>query len=429
MIWDDHDITDGWGSRVESFVGKTSDFKPEWQRLFDAAFKVFSVMQASRNPSTLAADPREGLDFCFRVGKWGFVFLDLRTNRNLRLRRLHTDAQFERVRRWVEENQHEMHALFVVSPVVFSHGSPVVEDLALKAWPFVMKAVDIFARLFPGGKGLQTKFTKSLGDISDDIKDSWGCKENAEQTDRLLDFLFGLQNHPTNPVGAVILSGDIHTSGYANIYSSDQEHAGRSSIPHITSSSIAYTPFNWLLEAVYRNASKTVALGGRGAYSSQISHHFCSRSVAVLSLRRGRAEGDHQLKVKYYLEGFPEPQTLLFDLNRTSHRENITWVAQSKVSEKKYAPTASVDVEALLVVRARDTDLTLNWKESVVDLMKLLGLDSSVGARKQLAQQWGYTGALDGSRAMNIWLHEEIVRHIGENGGNVPSTVGSPTAP
>jgi alkaline phosphatase D len=74
MIWDDHDITDGWGSRLDSFAGETREFKPAWKNLFDAAFKAFSVMQGSRNPPALAANPREGLDFCFRVGKWGFVF-------------------------------------------------------------------------------------------------------------------------------------------------------------------------------------------------------------------------------------------------------------------------------------------------------------------------------------------------------------------
>jgi hypothetical protein len=423
MIWDDHDITDGWGSRTASFVGATSEFKAPWKRLFAAAFKAFSVMQASRNPAPLAADPAEGLDFCFRAGPWGFVFLDLRTNRNLRLERLHTDAQLQRIKDWIEQNKAELRALFVVSPVVFSHGSPVIEDLALSWWPKIMKLVDVAGGLMPGGKGMQTKFNKSLGDISDDIKDSWACKENGAQADRLLDYLFSLQNNPDHDLGVIILSGDVHTSGYANIYSSDQAHAGRSSIPHITSSSVGYTPFNWLLEAIYRNASKSVSLGHRGVYSSQISHHFSSRSVAVLSLRSAAQKGDYQLKVKYYLEGYPEPQVLVFDLDRRSHRENITWAAQSRVSKTRYAPTANVDVEAILVDRARQTDLKLNWKESVVDLMKLLELDSSLGERKRLARQWGYEGALNGSSEMNIWLYGKIVERLREAGGDLPEGI------
>lgn len=423
MMWDDHDITDGWGSRLDSFVGETSNFKPEWQRLFNSAFTAFSVMQASRNPPPLAKDPKDGLDFCFKVGKWGFAFMDLRTNRNLRMRRLLTEAQAARLRQWVEENRTDMRTLFVISPVVFSHGSPVIEDFTVWLWPYVMKAVDFFAGMTKWGRGLQTKFGESLGDIRDDIKDSWGCKENAAQTDALLDFLFNLQNEKVDPVNVVILSGDIHTSGYASIYSTAPAHESRSSLPHITSSSVAYTPFNWLLEAIYRHASKTVALGERGVFSSQISHHFGSRSVAVLSLRPTLQPDDPQLKVKFYLEGFPEPQILLFDLGQGSHRENVAWVAQDKLFAKEYAPSANVDVEALLIDRAKHTPEALNWQDSIVDLMKLLALDSSLGARKRLAQQWGYTGALNGSADMNIWLHREMIDRIRAGGGDVPDDI------
>jgi hypothetical protein len=332
-----------------------------------------------------------------------------------------TEEQAFRIRQWVNANKSEMHTLFVVSPVVFSHGSPVIEDLTLTIWPWVMRAIDWFAAKTKWGRGLQTNFSKTLGDISDDIKDSWGGAENAAQADLILDYLFGLQNDKDCPIGVVVLSGDIHTSGYANIYSSDPAHSERSSIPHITSSSVSYSPFNWLLEAVYRHASKSVALGKRGVYSSQISHHFCSRSVAVLSLRPKKGEGDRQLKVKYYLEGFPEPQTLIFDLERRSHRENVGWVAQERLFSKDYAPTSDFDVEAMLVGRAKNAKEKLNWTESIVDLMKLLGMDSSLGARKRLAQQLGYDGALNGSFDMNVWLYREVVKRLRESGGVPPA--------
>jgi hypothetical protein len=386
-------------------------------------------MQAPRNPPALAADPKDGRDFCFRVGPWGFVFMDLRTNRNLKQRRILTEDQAYRIRKWVDDNRQDLHTLFLVSTVVFSHGSPPIEDLTVSVWPWVMRAIEVFARFTKWGRGLQTNFRKSLGDIRDDIKDSWACKENGPQADMVLDFLFGLQNDAEHPVGVVILSGDIHTPGYATIYSSDPAHAGRSSIPHITSSPVSYTPFNWLLEAVYRNASKNVSLGARGAYSSQISHHFCSRSVAVLSLRPAAAACDYQLKVKYYLEGFVEPQILQFDLERSSHRENIAWVAQDRLFASDYAPAANVDVEALLVARAGSATEPLDWRNSIVDLMKLLGVDSSLGARKQLAQQWGYAGALNGSAEMNIWLHQQMVARMRAQGGNLPDAAADVNPP
>jgi hypothetical protein len=65
----------------------------------------------------------------------------------------------------------------------------------------------------------------------------------------------------------------------------------------------------------------------------------------------------------------------------------------------------------------------LNWKQSIVDLMKLLKLDSSLGARKQLAQELGYTGAPNGSAEMNIWLHQQVMTKLAESGGVVPDSL------
>ena len=62
-----------------------------------------------------------------------------------------------------------------------------------------------------------------------------------------------------------------------------------------------------------------------------------------------------------------------------------------------------------------------NWKQSIVDLMKLLNLDFSLNARKQLAQELGYTGALDGSAEMNIWLHKQVMERLMKSGGKVPA--------
>ena len=65
----------------------------------------------------------------------------------------------------------------------------------------------------------------------------------------------------------------------------------------------------------------------------------------------------------------------------------------------------------------------LNWRTSIVDLMKLLGIDSSLENRKELAQELGYTGALDGSAAMNMWLHKATMRELEKNGGRVPASM------
>ena len=85
------------------------------------------------------------------------------------------------------------------------------------------------------------------------------------------------------------------------------------------------------------------------------------------------------------------------------------------------APISDVDVEAILSAEAAKAGQDLNWRTSIVDLMKLLGIDSSLANRKELAQELGYTGELDGSAKMNIWLHKAVMRELAANGGKVPA--------
>jgi hypothetical protein len=81
----------------------------------------------------------------------------------------------------------------------------------------------------------------------------------------------------------------------------------------------------------------------------------------------------------------------------------------------------SVDVEAVMNDLASKSSEKLNWRTSIVDLMKLLKLDSSLSARKELAKELGYTGSTDDSAAMNIWLHKQVMKKLAENGGKVPA--------
>ncbi|MEO7547725.1 MAG: DUF3597 domain-containing protein [Ramlibacter sp.] len=80
-----------------------------------------------------------------------------------------------------------------------------------------------------------------------------------------------------------------------------------------------------------------------------------------------------------------------------------------------------VDVEAVLTGMASANGQKLNWRTSIVDLMKLLDLDSSLQARKELATELGYKGALDGSAEMNTWLHRQVMTKLAANGGKVPA--------
>ena len=89
------------------------------------------------------------------------------------------------------------------------------------------------------------------------------------------------------------------------------------------------------------------------------------------------------------------------------------------------APTATaaaepVDVAGILDFKNSVRDEKLNWRTSIVDLMKLLGMESSLSERKELADELGYTGDKSDSASMNIWLHKQVIQKIVDNGGQLP---------
>jgi len=94
--------------------------------------------------------------------------------------------------------------------------------------------------------------------------------------------------------------------------------------------------------------------------------------------------------------------------------------AQPTAAAPGAAPAAPVDVTAIMDNLAGQSSERLDWRRSIVDLMKLLNLDSSLAARKELAQELGYTGDMNDSASMNVWLHKQVMTKLAENGGKVP---------
>ena len=86
-------------------------------------------------------------------------------------------------------------------------------------------------------------------------------------------------------------------------------------------------------------------------------------------------------------------------------------------------PAAPVDVAAVLSGLAAKNSEHLDWKKSIVDLMKLVGMDSSLASRKELATELGYTGDQNDSATMNVWLHKEVLKQLAANGGKVPANL------
>jgi len=85
------------------------------------------------------------------------------------------------------------------------------------------------------------------------------------------------------------------------------------------------------------------------------------------------------------------------------------------------APAQPVDVAAVLNAAVTAKKQKLNWRTSIVDLMKALDMESSLAERKELAAELGYTGSTSDSAAMNMWLHKALLKKLAENGGKVPA--------
>jgi hypothetical protein len=87
------------------------------------------------------------------------------------------------------------------------------------------------------------------------------------------------------------------------------------------------------------------------------------------------------------------------------------------------APAKTVDVAPILDKAVAAKREKLEWRTSIVDLMKALDIDSSLGARKELAKELGYTGDTNDSASMNVWLHKQVMAKLAANGGKLPPEI------
>ena len=98
--------------------------------------------------------------------------------------------------------------------------------------------------------------------------------------------------------------------------------------------------------------------------------------------------------------------------------------AQAGIQPQSQPAPQQVDVDQVLAQISRERgNPDLNYRTSIVDLLKLLGIDSSLENRKDLATELGYKGETDGSAEMNIWLHKEVMRQLAAHGGKVPASL------
>ncbi|MFK0164019.1 DUF3597 domain-containing protein [Rhizobium sp. NPDC090279] len=117
----------------------------------------------------------------------------------------------------------------------------------------------------------------------------------------------------------------------------------------------------------------------------------------------------------------PAPTTTAATANPTSAPTPAPSATTAATSSAASAPSAAVDIAAILDAAVKKNGQKLDWKHSIVDLMKALGMDASLSERKELAQELGYTGDAGDSAKMNTFLHKALLQKLADNGGKVPA--------
>lgn len=284
MMWDDHDIYDGWGSNDD-------DREPDAQTFYAAAKRVFREFQAVHNPPTI--DP-DSFATGFVHNGLGVLMVDVRTHRDYSRGTIVGDDQWAAIDAWL--NQAYLQGLRHLFVVV---GTPPVHlRVALDLWIHEI-----------------TPWTESA---TDDLRDAWISKNNQPEAERLVDRLFDFQvKSPQTRVS--IVAGDVHVATVGRLESTNAQHLGGdapASVHQIVSSPIGYKVPSGIAAWLLRRATKKRIDVAPGVFGELLDldgvdtdRVLLRRNFAVIHGEDGSGEWhpDAELRVRYYAEGIDAP--------------------------------------------------------------------------------------------------------------------------
>ena len=254
MIWDDHEIMDGWGSYTRAELSQLLDTLWELEdtgrnielanNMRDAAEVVYREYQHSHNPPTPAAQ----FDYGYTWGAIGCYVLDMRGQRSYTRtsNRILGTAQFTRLKRWLQSlDTKRTRAVFIVSPVPIVHASS-----------FIINLLDL----------------RLLG-LNDDMRDAWEHETNWAERDKLLDLAFAFSQ--SNAVPVTFLSGDVHIGAAFRLA---RKGATAARVHQLTSSAITYATAPGGLLKLAIQEQGTLARKGRSAPTTFTCLHAMSRN-------------------------------------------------------------------------------------------------------------------------------------------------------
>lgn len=286
MMWDDHDIYDGWGSNED-------DIQPTSRLYFDAARQAFSEFQARHNPPGIDAGNSFATGFVH--GEIGVLLIDGRTHRNYAQGVVVGKPQWASIDRWLQDALgRKLRHLFVVVGVPPMHVELAAALSILEATPWTEEPTD-------------------------DLRDAWISKNNRREAERLLYRLFQFRRESPDTM-VTLLSGDVHVGTLAQIESTVPRHQSPTGHPgrifQVVSSGIGHAPpegtLAWMLRQVGRMDVELASdIHGKLLRLSGIERNMlCERNFAVLDPTDGsgeRWEADGNLRVLFHAEGSPKP--------------------------------------------------------------------------------------------------------------------------
>ena len=357
-MWDDHDITDGWGSRLESFDG--TEIKPSWRRYFNVAREAFEAYQAVRNPAPFTGS---GYTSYLDVGRLRFYMMDFRSERNATKAQLWSEDSHNDFMKNLAEVPRDTEKVFVLSPVValrcnfegdkrlsrlsemlFSIRRWMKErpwtgilrclamaDIAAAAISFLallllpsllsfaedsliaaMRVTSVFVIVtgvlaIPSIVCLLAMLLPKipeLPDIADDLNDSLTSEKNRNTFTKILKRLFALCDQGKY---VAILAGDIHVGGLSEFIRT--KPGTTTSIPQIVSSPIGSLPMPKAVEGLTTTTSEMRMWCEKkeNCYGKNLFYQSKRNYVKMYPHRSGSASGKPLL---YYFEGHTEPTAL-----------------------------------------------------------------------------------------------------------------------
>ena len=280
MIWDDHEIMDGWGSYTREERSKLLNrfFQDDdeatndqlVQLMFEAAKQVYFEYQHSHNPKTpISLKPEDNedcqWDYSFRMGDHGFYVLDMRGHHDYERHEEGTALlgakQMKRVLEWLESASKRCTSLFIVSPVPVVHWGALVSNF-------------------------------DIGSYKDDLRDEWEHESNHKERNILLDGIFKCSHEQGCPV--TILSGDVHSASVYRLESRNEFHNAK--VFNATSSAISREPAPATAEMLIRSTGKIN--GYEGGYATRL--YALSGQHNFLMVNANLEDGSASISVDLY---------------------------------------------------------------------------------------------------------------------------------